>query len=213
MKRRTKRDTTIFAAILAVIGGVVFANGQLGRQGLAQDFEKLRETLEQARLNSGIQLLRWTLVRTTKGSLQKGGKFTDELKAQNGKEVFMIGFMVPNETYRAVTEFLMLPIPIECYFCQMPPTRDVLFVKLREGQTADISPEPVLIRGTLALHEGPGVKFFYSLENATFEAAENGGSLTKKRIQFQHMVPNHTPVEGTDLIPGYTENDAPAKTD
>jgi len=207
VKRRTRRDISIFIAIVAVIGGIVFFNAQLGRRGLADDFEKLRERLEQARLNSGIQLLRWELVRTTKGSLRGGGKFNPELVAQNGKEVFMIGFMVPNETYRAVTEFLMLPIPIECYFCQLPPSRDVLWIKLRPGQTADISPEPVLIRGTLTLHEGPGVKFFYSLENATFEAAEDGGHLTKKRIKFQHMVPNHKPTNDSDLLPGYTEKD------
>ena len=207
MKRRTKRDITIFAAILAVIGGIVFANSQLSRQGLAEDFERLREKLEQARLNSGVQLLRWNLVRTTKGSLQRGGKFDADLMAQNGKEVFMIGFMVPNETYRDVTEFLMLPIPIECYFCQMPPSRDVLFVKLREGETAQIFLEPVLIRGTFTIHEGAGVKFFYTLENATIEAAEDGGALTNKRVQFQHMVPNHEK-DDTNLLPGYNEKDS-----
>jgi len=191
MKRRTKRDLSIFTAILVVIGGVVFANGQLGRQGLAEDFENLREQLEQARVNSGVPVLPWKLVRTTKGTLRKGGKFTPELMERNGQEAFLIGFMVPEEQFLNVTEFLMLPIPLECYFCAMPPSRDVLYVKLRAGETADIANEPVLVRGTLKLNEGPGVKFFYTLEEATLEAALDGGELTKKRLQIQHMLPTH----------------------
>ncbi len=191
MKRRTKRDLSILVAILMVIGGVVFANGQLGRQGLAEDFEKLRETLEQQRVNSGVPVLPWKLPRGTKGTLKKGATFTPELMEHNGKEVFIIGFMVPDEEYLNVTEFLMLPIPLECYFCAMPPSRDVLYVKLREGEKADIAMEPVLIRGTLKLNEGPGVKFFYTLENATLESALEGGHLTKKRLKLQHMLRGH----------------------
>jgi hypothetical protein len=209
MKRRTKRDLSILVAILAVIGGVIFVNGQLSRRGDAEAFENLRTSLEQKRLNSGTQILKWNIIRTTKGSLTAGGTFTDDVKALNGKEVYMIGFMVPDETYRDVTEFLMLPIPIECYFCQMPPSRDVLWINLREGEKTDIKIEPVLIRGTFTLHEGPNMKFFYSLENATFEAAENGGALTNRRLKLQHMVPNHQK-DNTDLLPGYTDKDEQA---
>ena len=59
----------------------------------------------------------------------------------------MIGFMVPMETFIDVEEFMMLPIPIECYFCAMPPSKDVLYVKLQEGETQQIFSEPVLVLG------------------------------------------------------------------
>lgn len=206
MKRRTKRDILIFLGVIAFIGGIAFANSQLRRQGLAEQFEDLRQRLEQARVEQGIELLRWNVVRKTKGSLQGGGKFTDELMAYNGQVVHMIGFMVPQEQFRDVTNFLMLPIPIECYFCAMPPSRDVLFVQLREGETAQIYKEPVLISGTFTVHQGEGVKFFYSLRNATFKAAEEGGELTKRRIQLQHMIPNHER-DSDKLLPGYSETD------
>jgi hypothetical protein len=206
MKRRTKRDLTIFVAILAVIGAVVFFNGQIGRQGLAEDFENLRESLEQARVNSGVPVLSWKVIRTTTGTLRKGANFTPELVAYNGKEVFLIGFMVPEEQFRDVTEFLMLPIPLECYFCSMPPTRDVLYVTLAEGQKADIAIEPVLVRGTLKLNEGPGVKFFYTLENAILESALEGGELTKKRLELQHMAPNHER-DDSMLLPGVADDE------
>lgn len=206
MKRRTKRDLTIFVAILVVIGGVVFANTQLGRQGLAEDFENLREQLEQARVNSGVPVLQWNLVRTTKGSLRGGGKFTPELMEMNGQEVFIIGFMVPQEQFMKVTDFLLLPIPIECYFCAIPPSRDVLYVKLREGETAEIYMEPVVIRGRLTLNQGPGVKFFYTLEEATLDSALDGGELTKKRMNLQHIVPDHEPDKDM-LLEGVADED------
>lgn len=206
MKRRTKRDITIFLAVIVVIGGVAFANSQLRRQGLADQYDKLRVRLEKARVEQGIDLLKWSTVRTTKGSLRDGGHFSDDLLQYDGKEVHMIGFMVPEEQFRNVTEFLMLPIPIECYFCAMPPTRDVLYVKLQEGETTQIYKEPVLMSGTFTVHQGQGVKFFYSLQNATFKAAEEGGSLTKRRLQLQHMVPGHTR-DDSQLMPGYSEPD------
>lgn len=206
MKRRTKRDLGVLVAVLLVIGGIAFGNSQLQRTGLAGDFEKLRERLEAQRIASGIELLKWNVIRTTTGNLRKGATFSPELEAYDGKEVFIIGFMVPEDTFRDVNHFLMLPIPLECYFCSMPPQRDVLLVNLKEGETANIMVEPVLIRGTLSLQRGPGIKFFYSLEDATFEAAEDGGALTKKRLQLQHMLPSHEK-DDSQLLPGYSEPD------
>jgi len=211
MKRRTKRDLGVLAGVLLLIGAIAFGNAQLQRTGLAGDFEKLRERLEAARLASGTELLKWNIIRTTKGNLKRGATFSDELPSYDGKEVFMIGFMVPEDTFRDVDHFLMLPIPLECYFCAMPPQRDVLLVKLKEGETANIMVEPVLIRGTLTLQRGTDIQFFYSLENATFEAAEDGGALTKKRLQLQHMIPNHER-DDSQLLPGWSEPD-PDKAD
>lgn len=206
MKRRTKRDLGVLVAVLAVIGGVAFANSQLRRTGLAGEFEALRETLEAARLESGLNLLKWNIVRSTTGNLKAGAKFSEDLEAYDGQEVLIIGFMVPEDTFRDVDHFLLLPIPLECYFCSMPPQRDVLLVKMREGEKTNIYKEPVLIRGTLALQRGERIKFFYSLENATFEAAEDGGALTKKRIQLEHMLaPSEHQKKDSDLLPGYSE--------
>jgi hypothetical protein len=206
MKRRTKRDLGILIGVLALIAGIAFANTQLRRSGLAGEFEALRERLESARLSSGVELLKWNIIRTTKGTLRAGGQFDPELEKYEGQEVFIIGFMVAEGSYRDVSDFMLLPIPIECYFCAMPPQRDILLIRLREGEKTNLYIEPVLIRGTFTLHRGPGVKFFYSLENATFQAAEDGGALTKKRPQLQHMLPNHER-DDSQLLPGWSEPD------
>ncbi|MDK1020250.1 MAG: DUF3299 domain-containing protein [Candidatus Hydrogenedentes bacterium] len=191
MKKRTKRDIGIFLGVIALIGGVALANSQFRRGNLAQQYERLRAQLESGHLQEGMNLLPFNLLRKTKGSLTKGGTFAADLFDYNNQPAHMIGFMVPQETFIDVSDFMMLPIPIECYFCAMPPARDVLYVHLQEGETAQIYAEPVLILGTFKINEGPGQKYFYSITDATIRAAEDDGELTRRRLKLQHMLPVH----------------------
>ena len=191
MKKRTKRDIGVFLALIALVGGVAFANAQFRRGNQAEKYERLRAGLEAGHLQEGMNLLPWSLVQKTKGSLNRGGTFAAQLFDYNEQPTHMIGFMVPLETFINVSEFMMLPIPIECYFCAMPPSRDVLYVQLQEGETEQIYSEPVLILGTFKIHEGPDQTYFYSLEDATIKAAEDDGELTRRRLLLQHMLPVH----------------------
>jgi hypothetical protein len=187
MKQRTKRDLTILVGAIAIIGITAFVNTQLRRGNLAEKYEALREQFEteQAALDSNF--LKWELLRATKGRLRAGGKFTEEIKKYDGQRVAMYGFQVPSEDYRDVSEFLLLPIPLECYYCSMPPPRDVLHVQMAAGLTTSIYNEPVLLNGVFTLNEGPDQKFFYQMTDTTLVELD-GGELTKKRIQLQHML-------------------------
>lgn len=210
MRRRTKRDLGIFLGVIALIGGVAFFNAQIQRGNLAAEMEALRTSLENARRAEGTRLLDWHYIRATKGSLRGGGEFHDRLHEVNGQIVNLLGFMVPQEEFRNVTEFLLLPIPIECYFCAMPPDRDVMLVQLAEGETAQIYEEPVMINGRFTLHEGPGQRFYYSMQNALVAPAEQGGELTRKRLEIEHMAPEHER-DPSMLLPGISEE--PKDTD
>lgn len=208
MRRRTKRDLGILAGALVIIGAVVFFNSQVQRTALAAEMTQWRLRVEAERRGMGLQLLNWNIIQATKGSLSGGGRFHPDLVAYNGQTVNLIGFMVPGEQFREVTDFLLLPMPIECYFCQIPPARDVFHVRLREGETADIYKEPVLISGILTIHEGPGVKFFYTIEEATLGPGEMGGPLNKRPLKVEHMLPQHErDTEG--LLDPYKDAPAP----
>jgi hypothetical protein len=74
MKRRTKRDLSVLVGALAIVGVVAFVNTQLGRSNLAQEFNELRKRLEEE--NQTENLLRFSEIRETKGSLRSGGTFT-----------------------------------------------------------------------------------------------------------------------------------------
>lgn len=191
VKRRTKRDLFIFGGVIAILVVVALLNSQLKRRGLAEEMEALRSGLEAKRIDGGLQLLSWKFIKKTRGSLRSGGTYDETLLAYDGQSVNLMGFQVPQEQFRNVDEFLLLPIPIECYFCAMPPSRDVMLVKMAEGLTTDIYSEPVLLNGTLRIHKGPEVKFFYSIENAKIGPGEMGGELVRRRLELQHMLPVH----------------------
>jgi hypothetical protein len=201
MKQRTKRDLGILVGAIAIIGITAFVNTQLRRGNLAEKYEALREKFEteQAATNSGF--LKWEILRETKGKPKKGGKFTEELKEFDGQYVTMYGFQVPEDDFRDVTNFLLLPIPLECYYCSLPPPRDVMLVRMKPGVTTSIFNEPVLLNGIFKVNEGPKQKFFYELTDTTLEELD-GGELTKKRIKLEHMLggPKHPGGEPDNLL-------------
>lgn len=201
MKRRAKRDLGILLGVVIILGVVVFFNGQVGRMRLAEEMDKWRREVEKERREEGLHILSWDLMKKTKGTLRKGGTFVEDLNPYHQKPVNLIGFMVPQEQFRDVTEFLFLPLPIECYFCAIPPENEVMLVRLREGEIAQIYDEPMLVNGIFNLHEGPGVKYFYSITDAGFGPGEAGGDLNIRKIDPEHMAPKHTIKEEDMLAP------------
>jgi hypothetical protein len=201
MKRRAKRDLGILVGVLLILGGIVAFNGQVGRARLASEMDKWRRDVEKQRREEGVELLSWDMLRKTKGTLRKGGTFADELYPHHEKHANIMGFMVPQEQFRDVTEFMFLPLPIECYFCQIPPEKDVMLVRLREGEVAQIYEEPVLVTGVFNLNEGPDVKYFYTMTDASLISGEIGGELNRRKIDPEHMAPEHRINEDDMLAP------------
>ena len=200
MKRRTKRDLSIFFGALVVIGMLAGLNTQFGRVGMRAEFEKLLLQLEAKEVEKGDLLLEWKYLRKTKGSLKRGGKYADEVLARDGDVTNIIGFMVPQNEFRDVTEFLLLPIPLECYFCSMPPTKDVMLVRMAPGVTTSINIDPVILNGRLKVNQGPGQKFFYEMEHVTLGVAD-GSELSPKRLKLEHMTGGERhPDEKDDML-------------
>ena len=196
LRRRVKRDLTLMAGVVVILFVVVALNYGTGLSKAIAKFDAMRTAEEDKQAQTGIELLSWKLMRATKGSLRSGGEFDPELLAKDNTEVNLVGFMVPLEQFNNVTEFLFLPLPLECYFCQIPPARDVMLVKLKEGLTTKLWQEPVLCSGTIKLNPAPGAKFFYTLENATV-----GKGVTRTEVKPEHTVTGHEPTE--NLQKGY----------
>lgn len=188
MRRRAVRDLGTALGVVAVLGGVVIFNTQIGRVGLAQRYEEYREQLEGQRSDEGTEILRWDVLKKTKGGKGIAPSFVEELRSLEGAVVNLIGFMVPLYQTAEMTEFMILPLPIQCYFCENPPVREVMLVAMAEGEQADYVEEPVLISGTLKLNDKKGAKFFYSLEEANWGAADKGGALHRKQMSMQHRM-------------------------
>ncbi len=191
MRRRAKRDLSIIVALVIILGAVTFVNYAYTRSDLVDRMDALRREIEHERLAEGLDVLRWNLLRTTQGAARSGPTFTEELLAKNDNQINIVGFMQPLNQFRDMDEFMILPLPIECYFCQIPPMRDVMLVQMKPGSTSQLYQEPVLLNGTLQLHEGAGTKFFYSLLDAELGPGKAGTQLQQRYMDPEHMIPNH----------------------
>ena len=188
MRRRVVRDLGTIVGIVVILAAVVLVNGYTRRSTLGAEKEEIRRKVETEQMNMGVDLLSWSLLRETKGMSWSGPTFASDLLAKKDTRVNLIGFMVPQYEFRQMTEFILLPKPIECYFCQAPPMREVVLVQMAKDAKVDLAKEPVLITGDLTLNEGKGTKFFYVVKNATRAAAEKGGKLTPQRPSADHMM-------------------------
>jgi len=182
VRRRVVREFGTIVGVVVILAAIVLANGYIRRGSLKDQMEKLRKVTEKKRENEGVDLLSWRVLRETTGTRRSGPKFDERLIEKRDTTVNLIGFMVPMYSFRAMTEFLLLPVPIECYFCEAPPMRDVMLVQMAEGDQVNLVREPVLISGHLTLNEGPGTKFFYVIKDAKRGPAQKGGKFTRKSV-------------------------------
>lgn len=195
MRRRVKRDLAVLGGILAILAAIVLLNYYMQTGELYEQFDQLRRQVEAKRESQGLNLVDWDEVRATEGSLRNGGKFTESLRALNGQHVDIIGFMVPLDQFRDVTEFILLPVPIECYFCLLPPARDVILVQMAEGEVSKyIVDGPVLINGIFNVQEGE-TKYFYSITGATLGPGDPDVKPKPRYIAEEHMQPQHNEQE------------------
>ncbi len=212
MRRRAKRDLGTLIGVVAVLAGVVFVNGWLRRDELRGQYEKMRAAFEAKHRGEGVALIDWKELHAVTGRRATGATFPDSLKGKDGRLVNICGFMSPIDQFKDVTEFMLLPVPMTCYFCDAPPMRDIIEVKL--DKPADIVNEPVLIGGRLELHDGPKPLFFYTIKDAKWNEAvkdEELDEMTRKNVGQDHRVhlqEGFTKLrEGGDteeLMPGYT---------
>jgi hypothetical protein len=78
------------------------------------------------------------------------GKSSGELKALDGKQIKIPGFMVPLEdSQKSVTEFLLVPSPQACIHVPAPPPNQMIYVKMKEG--SDVAFGPIWVYGVLHL--------------------------------------------------------------
>lgn len=175
------------------MAGLVFANAELRRGGLVEQMDSWRRSVEAAREEQGLELLDWDVIRNTRGTRQSGATFAEELEQHDDTRVDVIGFMVPVYEFREVSEFLLLPLPIECYFCEEPPMREVMHVQMRDGEMANLVNEPVMVNGRFSLDGDADSGYFYTIEDALWGPGQPDGDVTRKEIPMEHRL--HEPVE------------------
>ena len=96
--------------------------------------------------------------------------FPEWLSSLDGKQIRIRGFMYPKFINEGITDFTLARDNGICCFQRMPKIYDVIFVKLKEGETTDyIDARPFDVEGTFRFDdEGDGSELprLYKIENA-----------------------------------------------
>jgi hypothetical protein len=212
--KRLRREFVTILGIALILMAIVFFNTQISRADSYKRYEAMRRSIEAKRIESGMEVLDWDLMRATKGTHRSGARFTEELAAYDGRLVDILGFMVPIREFRNATEFMVLPVPLECYFCESPPLREVLYVSMAPGTTAQVINEPVWLNGTLHLDTEPGSDFFYRLENSMWGTGERNGRMTPRAIRPEEQIGAHLEnMPEEPKLPAIDQQEEPLPTD
>ncbi len=185
MRRRTKRDLLTFGGIVVILACILGTNIYLRFDAVKEAATKMRLALESKYRTEGYEVLNWDMMRKTRGNMRIGAKFAEELQAQDDHLINICGFMTPIDQFGKVTEFMLLPVPITCYFCEAPPMRDVIRVKLKGS--AKMINEPIVVGGRLKLHAEKGKPFFYTIEDGLWNEPVDT-KLTDKEISTEHQM-------------------------
>jgi hypothetical protein len=91
--------------------------------------------------------------------------FSPEIKALDGKEVTVKGFIIPVEGYKSHKEFIFSAFPYSmCFFCGGAGPESVMEVTASEAVT--YSDASVVLKGKLKLNSDDVNKLMYSLTEA-----------------------------------------------
>lgn len=92
--------------------------------------------------------------------------FSDDIKALEGKEVTVKGFIIPVEGYKSHKEFIFSAFPYNmCFFCGGAGPESVMEVFAKEP--VKYSAESITLKGTLKLNPDDVNRLMYFLEDAT----------------------------------------------
>ncbi|MGZ3741108.1 MAG: DUF3299 domain-containing protein, partial [Bdellovibrionota bacterium] len=92
----------------------------------------------------------------------------ESLKAVLGREIELVGFVIPNDasSVNEMSEFLLTPVSAGCIHVPPPPPNFLVHVALAPGSSSPILFGQVVVRGRLAPPKSDSDKKYFSLEMA-----------------------------------------------
>jgi len=91
--------------------------------------------------------------------------FSEEIKALNGKEITIKGYIIPVEGYKSHKEFILSAYPYSmCFFCGAAGPETVMEVEAIEA--VNYVAESIVLKGKLHLNDKDVNKLMFSLSEA-----------------------------------------------
>src|SRR5882724_8073049 len=96
----------------------------------------------------------------------------DFIKRLDGRDVEMIGFMMPLTEVKDITEFLLVPSMWGCCYGQPPAVNHIVVVRMPKGQTAKFFSDVIRVRGRFNVGETKEGNYLVSLYVLTPESID-----------------------------------------
>jgi hypothetical protein len=93
----------------------------------------------------------------------------DFIKKLDGRDVEMVGFMMPLSEVKDITEFLLVPSLWGCCYGQPPAVNHIVVVKMPKGQTTKVFNDVIRVRGRFSVGETKEGRYLVSLYVLTAE--------------------------------------------
>lgn len=114
---------------------------------------------------AGTVLLDWSVLAGT-ATNKFPIPFPEALAAVDGNNVSLVGYMAPLTDVGTVREFLLLEMPIGCFFCLAPPPNGIVRVELAAERPLEFGATAVRLIGRLQLNRNAPEDFYFSLVDA-----------------------------------------------
>lgn len=115
---------------------------------------------------TGVNAIPWGLFLETSVDRHFRPSFPKYLQELNGCLVTLTGFMHPVSDDLEVTEFLLVELPIGCWYCEMPELTGIVLVELQAGKSVPLTRKALEVTGRLKLNASDPENFFFTLEQA-----------------------------------------------
>lgn len=84
---------------------------------------------------------------------EKGGNIPADVKAMNGAEIRLHGFMIPMDQADKITQFALVPSLFSCCFGQPPQIQHTIVVNCPKGKAVGYCPDEIIVQGKLTVQE------------------------------------------------------------
>ena len=106
---------------------------------------------------------------------QKGGGIPVDVKALNGAQIRLHGFMIPMDQADHITQFALVPSLFSCCFGQPPQIQHTIVVNCPKGKAVGYSPDEIIVQGRLSVQEKKDDGYVVSLFEIGAESVKVAG--------------------------------------
>jgi hypothetical protein len=106
---------------------------------------------------------------------EKGGGIPSDVKALNGSEVRLHGFMIPMDQAEHITQFALVPSLFACCFGQPPQIQHTIVVNCPKGKAVSYCPDEINVQGKLSVQEKRDDGYVISLFEMSADSVKVGG--------------------------------------